>query len=199
MASKASMSRSFFLEEIQSDNLRKNRLGEFASKDKPKIRPITDRNQILLSKLIPKKIYNFKNSQIDIFNNPSILLLHYPHLRFLSFLEGSVAVGCWGAPRAGVPIGSCCGKHFHFKSNILWILSGFYLSYLMPVFLVSLVNLASGGGEGRTLELSREGGHGAVVAVVVVGRVGLGRLGPRGALLLLLTLRRGREGSWICV
>ena len=93
------------------------------------------------------------------------------------------------------------GKHFPFKSHISWILSGFYLSYLMPVFLVSLVNLASGGGEGRTLELSREGGHGAAVAavVVVVGRVGLGRLGPRGALLLLLTLRRGREGSWICV
>ena len=94
------------------------------------------------------------------------------------------------------------GKYFHFKSHISWILSGFYLSDLMPVFLVSLVNLASGGGEGRTLELSREGGHGAAVAVVVVvvvGRVGLGRLGPRGALLLLLTLRRGREGSWICV
>ena len=66
----------------------------------------------------------------------------------------------------------------------------------MPVFLVSLVNLASWGGEGRALELSREGGHSAVV---VVGRVGLGRLGPRGALLLLLTLRGGREGSWICV
>ena len=93
------------------------------------------------------------------------------------------------------------GKYFHFKSNISWILSGFYLSDLMPVFLVSLVNLTSGGGEGRTLELSREGGHGAAVAavVVVVGRVGLGRLGPRGALLLFLALRRGREGSWICV
>ena len=28
------------------------------------------------------------------------------HLRFLSFLEGSVAVGCWAGARAGVPIGS---------------------------------------------------------------------------------------------
>jgi len=27
-------------------------------------------------------------------------------LRFLSFLEGSVAVGCWAGARAGVPIGS---------------------------------------------------------------------------------------------
>ena len=92
------------------------------------------------------------------------------------------------------------GKYFDFKSHISWILSGLYLSSLMPVFLVSLVNLTSGGGEGRALELSREGGHGvAVVVVVVVGRVGLGGLGPRGALLLLLALRRGREGSWICV
>ena len=83
---------------------------EFASKDKTK------------SRLQPRAIWFQKRFitliiLIDIIYNPSIHLLHSPHLRFLSFLEGSVAVGCWGAPRAGVPIGSCCGKIFSFQKS----------------------------------------------------------------------------------
>ena len=49
--------------------------------------------------------YNKASNVIQISSGDiSAQLLH--HLRFLSFLEGSVAVGCWAGARAGVPIGS---------------------------------------------------------------------------------------------
>ena len=53
-------------------------------------------------------------------------------------------------------------------------------------------HLAGRGGKGRTLQLSREGGH------AVVGRV-VGFREAAAALLLLLALRRGRRWGGVCV
>ena len=98
--------------------------------------------------------------------------LHH-HLRFLSFLEGSVAVGCWAGARAGVPIGS-------WLSNVNKLFShSFFLSEAFSSKLHECsFYLAGRGGKGRTLQLSREGGH------AVVGRV----VGFREAAALLLAL-----------